>query len=271
MQKLPLLMPERELLSSFSCCEMSMIQAITIDFWNTVVDSRNGALRRAARNEAMRDVYRSLGKTWNDDEVSAAYEHSYRTFEHHWQGEQRTLSADESLHVIWKFLGFDVPQELHVSTVRRIEDSILAGMPGLLPGCADVLASLSARWPLALISDTAYSPGRALRGVLEAHDVRRYFNALIFSDETGVSKPHPSMFERALDELGAEPKHAVHIGDIERTDIAGAKAMGMRAILYRGDESGRYFEENSPEATSADAVAHSWIEVGSILDSWEAS
>ncbi|MFZ1730749.1 MAG: HAD family hydrolase [Bacteroidota bacterium] len=245
-----------------------MIQAITIDFWNTIVDSRNGTLRRAARNRAMADVYRIIGKPWNEDEVAAAYDHSYNTFERHWHGEQRTLSADESLHVIWDFLGFDVPSELHVSTVARIEDSILEGMPGLLPGCAAALGELAAKVPLALISDTAYSPGRVLRQVLEAHGVADHFGAMIFSDETGVSKPHPRMFERALGELGASAKDAVHIGDIERTDIAGAKAMGMRSILFRGDESGRYHAENQAEHTAADAVAHSWEEVISIIGKW---
>jgi putative hydrolase of the HAD superfamily len=248
-----------------------MIKAITIDFWNTIVDSRNGSLRRAARNRAMEDVYHRLGKPWNEEEVSAAYDHSYKTFERYWLGEQRTLSADESLHVIWEYLGFDVPSALHASTVSRIEDSILDGMPGLLPGCAEALETLSRHTPLALISDTAFSPGRALRRVLESHGVDRYFSAMIFSDETHVSKPHRRMFERALGEIGAVPEQAVHIGDIERTDVAGAKAMGMRAILFRGDESGRYHDENHAEDTAADAVAHSWGEVLSILDNWENS
>ncbi len=245
-----------------------MIQAITIDFWNTTVDSRNGALRRAARNRALEKVYRSVGRPWDEEEVSAAFAHSYATFEQHWYGEQRTLSAAESLDVIWRYLGLEVPEELHAEVVTRIEDSIIEGMPGLLPGCADALDTLARRVPLALISDTAFSPGRALRRVLEAHDVDRHFDALIFSDETGVSKPHPRMFQRALDALGASPASAVHIGDIERTDIAGAKAFGMRAILFRGDESGRYHGEQDSERTAADAVAHSWTEVLAVLESW---
>jgi FMN phosphatase YigB (HAD superfamily) len=34
--------------------------------------------------------------------------------------------------------------------------------------------------------------------------------------------------------LGAEPGEAVHIGDLRRTDIAGAQALGMRSVRYRG-------------------------------------
>lgn len=245
-----------------------MIHAVTIDFWNTTVDSRNGALRRAARNRALEQVYHSVGRPWNEEEVSAAFAHSYETFERHWYGEQRTMTATESLDVIWRYLGMEVSGELHDEVVTRIEDSIIEGMPGLIPGCAEALETLARRVPLALISDTAFSPGRALRRVLAAHGVDRHFRSLIFSDETGVSKPHPRMFERALDALGAAPADAVHIGDIERTDIAGAKAMGMRAILFRGDESGRYHDEQDAAGTAADAVAHSWPEVLATLASW---
>ena len=245
-----------------------MIQAITIDFWNTVVDSRNGERRRAARNRAMAEVFERVGRPWDEGEVAAAFAHSYETFERRWHGEQRTMPADESLGVIWHHLGIDVPEDAHRRMVTLIEDSILEGMPGLLPGSAEALAALSARVPLVLISDTAFSPGRVLRRVLEAHGVARHFRGMMFSDEIGVSKPHPRIFERALEAAGAEPAHAVHIGDIERTDIAGAKAMGMRAILFRGDESGRYHAENTPEGTAADAVAHSWDEVRGILADW---
>jgi putative hydrolase of the HAD superfamily len=246
-----------------------MIQAITIDFWNTIVDSRNGAARRAVRDAAMQDVYRHTGREWNAAEVDEAFRLSYENFERHWQGRQRTLSASESLTVIWEHLGITVDDDLHVRAVRSFEDSILAGMPGLLPGAAEAIAALAARYRLALISDTAYSPGRVLRRVLEAHGVARHFDFLAYSDEVGVSKPHPRIFETALTGCGAEAAHAVHIGDIERTDIAGAKAMGMRAILFRGDESGRYYHENGEDGTAADAVAHNWQDVLSIISTFD--
>ncbi|MBR9977697.1 MAG: HAD family hydrolase [Bacteroidetes bacterium] len=245
-----------------------MIQAITIDFWNTVVDSRNGDRRRSARNLAMRAVFDRVGRAWDEEKVTAAMAHAYETFERLWHTEQRTMRAEESLEVVWSYLGIELPDDMRAEIISRIEDSILEGVPDLLPGCGDALRKLSTRVPLALISDTAYSPGRVLRRVLQAHDVERYFSTLVFSDETGVSKPHPLMFRRALEETGAKSEHAVHIGDIERTDIAGASAMGMRSILFRGDESGRYHADSHPDQTEADAVAHSWVEVLHILEEW---
>ncbi|MDT8325169.1 MAG: HAD family hydrolase, partial [Bacteroidota bacterium] len=186
-----------------------MLQAITIDFWNTIVDSRNGAARRAVRHAAMREIYRHTGREWDDVEIDEAFRVSYETFERHWHGRQRTLTASESLDGIWRHLGIEVADELHARTVRSFEDSILAGLPGLLPGAADALAALSERYRLALISDTAFSPGRVLRKVLEAHGVAGYFTFLAFSDEVGVSKPHPRIFRTALEACGADAQHAV--------------------------------------------------------------
>jgi HAD superfamily hydrolase (TIGR01509 family) len=249
---------------------MSIISAVTIDFWNTLVDSSNGPLRRKARNDAMRRVFEALHRAWDEDAVNEAFRISYEIFEQRWYGEQRTMRADESVRILWDHLGMDVPSDLHDEVVRRMELSILDGMPQLLPDAAEVLENLAAHRKLALISDTAMSPGSVLRDVLERHGVARYFDAMVFSDETGVSKPHAHAFSTALSRLGADASSSVHIGDIERTDIAGAKSSGMRAILFRGDATGRYHGEQDTERTAADAIAHSWREIADIIADWDA-
>jgi FMN phosphatase YigB (HAD superfamily) len=52
----------------------------------------------------------------------------------------------------------------------------------------------------------------------------------VYSDGVGHSKPRAEPFRCALDALGVKPEDALHIGDIERTDIEGALGVGMRAI-----------------------------------------
>jgi len=42
-----------------------------------------------------------------------------------------------------------------------------------------------------------------------------------------------AMFEASLNELGVKPREAVHVGDLLHTDVAGAKAMGMKAIWMK--------------------------------------
>ena len=60
-------------------------------------------------------------------------------------------------------------------------------------------------------------------------------------------KPAPEIFEHALDGLGGvDPTRAAHVGDLRRTDVAGAQAMGMTAVRYRGsnDDPG---DDGDPE------------------------
>ena len=54
----------------------------------------------------------------------------------------------------------------------------------------------------------------------------------------GRQKPHPSIFEAALSALGARADETAMVGDSEEDDIAGARALGMTAILL--DREGLY-------------------------------
>ena len=54
----------------------------------------------------------------------------------------------------------------------------------------------------------------------------------------GRTKPHASIFETALAAIGVGALEAAMVGDSPEDDIAGARALGMRAILL--DRDGRY-------------------------------
>jgi len=51
----------------------------------------------------------------------------------------------------------------------------------------------------------------------------------------GRTKPHPEIFRRALELLGAEPWEAAMVGDSYEDDIEGARALGMKAFLLDRD------------------------------------
>ena len=57
----------------------------------------------------------------------------------------------------------------------------------------------------------------------------------------GRTKPHPSIFEKALTALGVEASETAMIGDSYADDIEGARALGITAILLDRDD--RYPEE----------------------------
>ncbi len=108
---------------------------------------------------------------------------------------------------------------------------ILSQLPVPLEGAPDVLAALEGRGlRLAVICNTGRTPGRILRIILERLNLLRHLSVQTFSDEIGLRKPRAEIFLRTLVELGVEPREALHIGDTLGTDIAGATAIGMRAV-----------------------------------------
>ena len=79
------------------------------------------------------------------------------------------------------------------------------------------------------------TPSTILREHLEKHGLLEWFDHWSFSDEVGVYKPDRRIFDHALAGLGGvDPAEAAHIGDLRRTDIAGAKALGITAVRYTG-------------------------------------
>ncbi len=66
-------------------------------------------------------------------------------------------------------------------------------------------------------------------------------DAMVGSKAHGRIKPHPSIFEAALADLGVGPAEVVMVGDSYEDDIAGARALGIRAILL--DRDGLHPEE----------------------------
>lgn len=64
-------------------------------------------------------------------------------------------------------------------------------------------------------------------GLLELVD------GVVTSADAGAAKPDPAVFRRALDLAGVDGGGAVHVGDSLDNDVAGARALGIRAILVR--------------------------------------
>jgi HAD superfamily hydrolase (TIGR01549 family) len=56
-------------------------------------------------------------------------------------------------------------------------------------------------------------------------------DAVVGSRYHGFVKPHPTIFQSALEQLGVEPAEAAMVGDSLAEDVEGARALGMRAIL----------------------------------------
>lgn len=75
-----------------------------------------------------------------------------------------------------------------------------------------------------------------IHDVLKQLELDEFFTSTTISTEVGVAKPHPRVFEVALQKHECLPEEAWHIGDSFKEDYEGARAAGLRGIWLRRKE-----------------------------------
>lgn len=80
---------------------------------------------------------------------------------------------------------------------------------------------------LGLISNTH----RCLASFQKHFNLQPYISGAVSSLDHGYMKPHPSIFRKALQLVGAAASESVMVGDSVAHDIEGARRAGMRGVL----------------------------------------
>jgi len=80
---------------------------------------------------------------------------------------------------------------------------------------------------LGVISNFDYRLYRILDGL----GLGRWFDSITISSEVGYAKPSAQLFKTALERHRLQPGEAIHVGDSEHLDLAGASAAGLAAVL----------------------------------------
>jgi putative hydrolase of the HAD superfamily len=96
-------------------------------------------------------------------------------------------------------------------------------------GAAALLAEVRTRARVAIVSNNLLEEQQQK---LRHCALDRYVDALIVSEEVGVSKPEPGIFRAALDALGCDAGDAVMLGDSWAADVVGALGAGIRAVWF---------------------------------------
>ena len=92
----------------------------------------------------------------------------------------------------------------------------------------DVLRRLHARGlTIGLISNTQ----RCLSSFESHFALDGLFSVMVSSAAHGYMKPHPSIFQAALQQAGVAAEESMMVGDSLKHDVLGARRLGMRAIL----------------------------------------
>ncbi|MCF8720807.1 HAD family hydrolase [Nitrospina gracilis] len=87
---------------------------------------------------------------------------------------------------------------------------------------------------LGVVSNTT-NPGYMKDREQEMVGLRDYFEFSIYSSEVPFRKPHPTIFQIAIDRLGVPAECILFVGDNPVADIAGAQAVGMRTAWVNRD------------------------------------
>ena len=212
----------------------TMLRAVTLDFWNTLFVDNRGREREHRRAAWLRANLDALDAHPTDFAIADALAAGFDYFERVWRDERRTPLASETTEATLAALGVRLPEDRFARTVEYFEQLILEVPPEPVPGAVGALTTLAKRYKLAVVCDTGYSPGSVLTQLLSRSGMVEAFSYLFFSDEHGMSKPDPRVFKHTLAQLGVRAGEAAHVGDMQRTDIAGAQAAGMAAVHFIG-------------------------------------
>jgi putative hydrolase of the HAD superfamily len=227
---------------------MKLISAVTFDFWNTLfVEAAPGiAAQRASR---LIETLGNASSNFTAREVEFALSCAWQQHRNKWEFGIRYTSAEAAEYVAGTLQCRSDPDIL-----EKIQSSLEYMYPAeeLVP-CEPlerILGGLAAAGlRLGIVCDTGFSPGKVLWERLESLKLRRFFSGASFSDEVGVYKPDRRIFEHSLAYLRAEPETIVHVGDLWRNDVCGARAAGFRTVRYRA------WNDDGPNSPEADCVA----------------
>lgn len=210
---------------------------MTFDFWNTIAREPPGTMAEA-RRRAIAAACEACGVEVEAQLLAASLEEVASSYHRSWSVGTH-LHPREGAEMLVRALGAEgaareMVAEAFLSAGRGAS---LELSPEIRP-CLEELAEREIR--LGIVCDVGFTGGEILRDLLDREGLLEYFSGWGFSDEVGHYKPSPQIFEAALDALGTESAEAAHVGDLRRTDVAGARGIGMRTVRYRGlhDDSG---------------------------------
>jgi FMN phosphatase YigB (HAD superfamily) len=204
------------------------IRAVTYDCWGTLLADRDWEGAMEIRRRAL---CRAVGVS--DEEGAALLERAWARHDEAWK-QVETFGPGRMAGYCLEASGVSDDDAIAALTREFEEASLVAGVAAV-DGALKTLETLARNGiGLALVCDTGFTPGRIVRRLLQEEGLIDYLEVLCFSDEVGVPKPGFDIFAKALAGLGVRPPQAVHIGDLKRTDIAGARDFGMHAVRFRG-------------------------------------
>lgn len=234
------------------------IRAVTFDCWGTLIHERDMGVAHRERVSAVERVVLELGGEVSAESAAGALEDAWHR---HWQLWSSGTASGAREIAAWALERFEIlDAEVVDGLSRQLAEAALSSEIVVLDDAhrtLEMLAGFGVR--RALVCDTGLTPGRVMRELLADVGLLDWLEVVVFSDEVGEPKPNRAPFQAALEGLGVEAPDAMHVGDLRRTDVEGAREMGMGTIRIR------HHHDDESDHEEADHVVDTHADLGRLL------
>jgi putative hydrolase of the HAD superfamily len=212
-----------------------VLRAVTFDYWDTLVAVDRRTSMRELQVSEFGAALAAAGHEVDRPRIEELFEENWSRFEAAWLANEGQYTPKDTVDYLLDRLGLDRVSGLRDRLIDAFREAGEQAPLEIAPGAAECLAALRATpLRLGLVSDVGLTSSDTLRHRLDGFGLLAFFDAWAFSDETGWFKPAREAYRPILEILGVAPEEVVHVGDNPRTDVVGAKSLGMGAVRYAG-------------------------------------
>lgn len=221
------------------------IKILFFDLDNTLFDhSRSERASLKILHKSMPGLFSGV----DENEFLQRYDHHNKIL---WkQMADGVISADELRILRFKITCDDLGVSLQnpeVLSQRYLET--YTRQKFVFPNTMETLAYLKPKFKLCLLSNGFVHIQKIKLKNIGLADMFAYE---IYSGDVGVMKPHPGIFQAAMEKTGAAADEIVYIGDSYDADIVGAKSVNWFAILF--DPESKYSEPGLADLKISDLI-----------------
>lgn len=226
------------------------LKVITFDAYNTLINYGKEFIDEVVSN--ITKYLKSLNMEVSFDFVREAYVNIDREIRLRRVVEMAYVPPMDNvrrfLEVVFRKYGFRLTEDV-VMNVSEIINNTLLESKNIRPSedAQYVLAEMKGDdFSIGVVSNVIFWSSSITRKLLNKYGFSKFIDVQVYADEVGKAKPHPAIFERALELLthGVEPDVAIHVGDGFKEDFLGAVLDDIVGVYI--DRDGTLVKGGSP-------------------------